>query len=298
MTHNTNTYGDANVADQAVAIFGNVYGNIILEVSKTQTQGLSGILVDGVLLYPKFQRRNHVRSTHTIETLIIRNDIAGRNYNAAEIELEWHKREDLGSGVFGVVHREECHTGTLVKNRAVKIMRLRQLHDSKVDYKKEISALSRLSNPAYAKHFVELYDWYIQDVYLYLAMEYIMGGDLAKYVVGGLPESDAKQIASQLLEGIRIMHSLDIVHRDIKPANILVVRQRPDWWVKIGVRILSHNIQLCAPTQVQWHIKHLKYSVLHSPKSLFNTTRNAIFGPLAVPSTSYLLVSLRLLSNS
>lgn len=246
MAQSGNTYGDAKVSDRAAAIFGNVYGNIILQTQSATGQILSGILIDGAVLYPELERQNHVLPTYTIETLIVRDKRASGRQAAINIELQWHKREDLGSGLFGIVHREECYAGSsLVKSRAVKVMRLRQLHDSQVDYKREIAALSRLSNPSYSKHFVQLYDWYVQDAHLYLAMEYVSGGDLFRYIGNGLPESDAKQIAIQVLEGIKVMHSLDIVHRDIKPANILVVRHQPEWWVKIA------DFSICKSTITQ-----------------------------------------------
>ena len=49
-------------------------------------------------------------------------------------------------------------------------------------------------------------------------MEYVPCGDLEGYIGQNLGEDDARQIGYQVLEGIRTMHSLDLVHRDIKPA--------------------------------------------------------------------------------
>lgn len=49
-------------------------------------------------------------------------------------------------------------------------------------------------------------------------MQYFTCGDLRRYIGNGLSEDDAKQIGPQVLDGIQIMHSLDIIHRDIKPA--------------------------------------------------------------------------------
>ena len=95
----------------------------------------------------KIERQNRVLATSTIETIIT---YAGRTNlgsgTSSRVELRWEQREDLGSGIFGVVHREECHTGDSVRSRAVKVLRLRQLEDNSVDYKKEIGALIRLSD--------------------------------------------------------------------------------------------------------------------------------------------------------
>lgn len=69
--------------------------------------------------------------------------------------------------------------------------------------------------------------WYENSNSIYLAMEFIPHGDLESRIQAGLKEHDARQIAYQVLDGIRIMHRLDLIHRDIKPANIFVVQQEP-----------------------------------------------------------------------
>jgi serine/threonine protein kinase len=72
-------------------------------------------------------------------------------------------------------------------------------------------------------------------------MEYFPGGDLDTYLreKPPLPENEAGQIISQVLEGLAIMHREKYAHRDIKPGNILI-HQRPVpggpqvWWVKLA----------------------------------------------------------------
>lgn len=49
-------------------------------------------------------------------------------------------------------------------------------------------------------------------------MEYIRFGDLSLHIGQGLPELEVVHIGLQIVDGLRIMHQLDIVHRDIKPA--------------------------------------------------------------------------------
>lgn len=64
-------------------------------------------------------------------------------------------------------------------------------------------------------------------------MEYLELGDLQNYLSRPLHESDARDITSQVLEGLQIMHENNFVHRDLKPGNIMVVAKRP-WFVKIA----------------------------------------------------------------
>lgn len=48
-------------------------------------------------------------------------------------------------------------------------------------------------------------------------MEYCPYGDLKECYLGPVSEPEAREICSQLLEGLAVLHSLSIVHRDIKP---------------------------------------------------------------------------------
>ncbi|KAI4159177.1 MAG: hypothetical protein LQ342_006824 [Letrouitia transgressa] len=86
----------------------------------------------------------------------------------------------------------------------------------------------------YEQSFVKSFGWYDDNDDVFIAMEYLPYGDLHKYLGSPLPESEGQHIVSQLLEGLHFMHDHDFAHRDLKPNNILVVREGPDWWVKIA----------------------------------------------------------------
>lgn len=53
---------------------------------------------------------------------------------------------------------------------------------------------------------------------VYLAMEYFENGDLGQYLTDTFTETDVKQITSDLVEGLKIMHAEGFTHRDLKPA--------------------------------------------------------------------------------
>lgn len=83
---------------------------------------------------------------------------------------------------------------------------------------------------------------------LAVLMEYMDHGtlDSALKSMGTFPESLLAHVASQVLNGLKYLHSHKIVHRDIKPANILV---NSNWEVKIadfGVgRIMGRTLDPC-----------------------------------------------------
>lgn len=56
-------------------------------------------------------------------------------------------------------------------------------------------------------------------------MEWLQHGDLHVYLYGDhgrkppqIPESQAQQVASQLLDGLKFMHENGFAHRDFKPS--------------------------------------------------------------------------------
>jgi len=65
--------------------------------------------------------------------------------------------------------------------------------------------------------FVQFLGWFENRKKLYIAMEYFEKGDLRGHLGERIPVPAAKQLSSQLLEGLNVMHKNGIAHRDIKP---------------------------------------------------------------------------------
>ncbi|KAH9909486.1 protein kinase-like domain-containing protein [Xylariomycetidae sp. FL2044] len=136
----------------------------------------------------------------------------------------------LGFGAFGVVYRERCGANL----RAVKQVKKSVFSDEKINYAAEVEAVTKFSHEKYNHRFVKSYGWFDYGDSIYIAMEYMDNGDLQRYLTRPLPEHEAQLITSQVLEGLAYMHTNGFVHRDLKPSNIMVVKLRPQWWVKIA----------------------------------------------------------------
>ncbi|KAL4948550.1 hypothetical protein BDW69DRAFT_91028 [Aspergillus filifer] len=67
-----------------------------------------------------------------------------------------------------------------------------------------------------------------------MVMQHMMHGSLSAHLQALLPENEAKQIATQVTEGIASLHANDIVHPGLHPENILVISRDPIWFVKVG----------------------------------------------------------------
>ena len=59
--------------------------------------------------------------------------------------------------------------------------------------------------------------------YLYNVMDYAEGGELTQLINSDIeiPENKIKDIFKQIIEGVRFIHSKNVIHRDLKPNNIL-----------------------------------------------------------------------------
>ena len=81
-------------------------------------------------------------------------------------------------------------------------------------------------------HIVRITDIGEEDGQQYLAMEYVAGLDLKRYIKEHYPLSneEAVRIMGQILLAMRLAHTRGIVHRDLKPQNILLT---PDGTAKV-----------------------------------------------------------------
>lgn len=66
--------------------------------------------------------------------------------------------------------------------------------------------------------------WFEDPYAIHIAMEYIQNGDLGQFIAdrGPLARAGARDIASQILEGLVVLHEREISHRDLKPQACLI----------------------------------------------------------------------------
>ena len=59
--------------------------------------------------------------------------------------------------------------------------------------------------------------------YVFIVTDYLPNGTLADYIEkkGGIPEPEALEIFTQIVDGYDHIFDLKIFHRDLKPHNIL-----------------------------------------------------------------------------
>lgn len=127
---------------------------------------------------------------------------------------------ELGAGGMGVVF-EAVEQG-LGRRVALKVLAV-QLADEpefRARFVREATVLARSDSP----HIIQVYSHGEQDGCLYLATQFVPGGDLAARVATeGVPTPEiALEIAAQVATALADAHAVGVIHRDVKPHNVLL----------------------------------------------------------------------------
>lgn len=128
--------------------------------------------------------------------------------------------EQLGHGGMGRVYKavhQTMNRTVALKVLAPQVVRSERAHQL---FLHEVQAAAQLSHP----NIVMAYDANEANGRHYLAMEYVDGPNLEKYVRkhGSLPEGLACEVVFQAANGLQHAFEKGMVHRDIKPANLLL----------------------------------------------------------------------------
>ena len=136
--------------------------------------------------------------------------------------------DTLGTGTFGRVRLVSYHHPPLSAKtlhfalkmlKKSEIIRLKQVEHIKA----EKAILSRICHP----FIVNLFSSFQDERYLFMLMEYVIGGELFSQLrkVGRFSNDTARFYAAEIVLALQYLHSKDIVYRDLKPENLLIDRE-------------------------------------------------------------------------
>ncbi|MCB9643672.1 MAG: protein kinase [Myxococcales bacterium] len=134
---------------------------------------------------------------------------------------KFHIKELIGQGAMGRVYR--AVQKPINRDVAIKILHQHLMEDQRVArrFQREAEAASRFTHP----NSIAIFDFgQTENKSLYIAMEYIIGPDLAEVIsqASPIPAERVIKIGSQVLSALQLAHNSKIIHRDLKPENIML----------------------------------------------------------------------------
>jgi serine/threonine protein kinase len=144
-----------------------------------------------------------------------------------------HYRLDalLGDGGMGTVYR--AYDTNLERTVALKLMHVQYARQPEFQARlsQEARTAAQLDHPS----IVRIFDFGESDEGLYIAMEYVSGGNLRSHLMrlqqrrSFLPLKQSLQIGAQIADALDYAHREGVIHRDVKPGNIILKPlNRPD----------------------------------------------------------------------
>ncbi len=143
------------------------------------------------------------------------------------LDQRFEIRRVLGIGGYAVVYL--AFDRELRREVALKILRADRMSQGALKRLRREAAVAR---DAASPRLVRIFDIGVSDAAVYLTLEVVEGESLRERLARGpLSVDDTVRLTRQILEGLRVLHSLGIVHRDVKPGNILL---EPEGGVKLA----------------------------------------------------------------
>ena len=152
--------------------------------------------------------------------------------------------EELGTGAMGRVLL--AFDPQLRRDVALKVVREEAANRDRSGrrLRKEARALARLRHP----NVVEVYDVQESEGELFIAMEYVRGESLARWLAAA-PRHPAEIIAllADASRGLEAAHREGVVHRDFKPANVMVTAEGRVVVVDFGLAVCEPGLDATIP---------------------------------------------------
>jgi len=133
---------------------------------------------------------------------------------------DFELKATLGTGSFGRVrlvrHKKSDRVYALKMLSKSVVLRTKQVEH----ILNEKQLLAKISFP----FIINLYGSFQDSKYLYLALEYSIGGEFFTHLrrAGKFSNDTSRFFSSQVITALEYLHGLDIIYRDLKPENLLL----------------------------------------------------------------------------
>eukprot|EP01025_Chloroclados_australasicus_P029221 TRINITY_DN2912_c0_g1_i1.p1 TRINITY_DN2912_c0_g1~~TRINITY_DN2912_c0_g1_i1.p1 ORF type:complete len:342 (-),score=50.35 TRINITY_DN2912_c0_g1_i1:396-1421(-) len=150
--------------------------------------------------------------------------------SVSEFLQRYEVGETVGVGGFAVV--KQGRDKSTNEQVAIKVVDKSRYAEGDISLQREIQVLMKVNHP----NCIKLHGVYITNRKVYIVTELVLGGELLDRVTekGNFSELHSAVLISQILEGVKYLHSHGIVHRDLKLENLIMVTESDDSPVKIA----------------------------------------------------------------
>lgn len=142
---------------------------------------------------------------------------------------------ELGRGTIGCVYLG--HDPVIGRDIAIKTFHPRLTAVEKSRYEQQFINEARAAGLLSHPHIVTIYDASIESGMVYIAMEYLQGRELNKWLDSGhrFTPGEVASIIWKIADALKHAHQRQVIHRDIKPANIFMVKGDQPKLVDFGI---------------------------------------------------------------
>ncbi|MFC3928344.1 Stk1 family PASTA domain-containing Ser/Thr kinase [Streptococcus caprae] len=140
---------------------------------------------------------------------------------------------------------------------AIKVLRTNYQTDqvAVARFQREARAMAELNHP----NIVAIRDIGEEDGQQFLAMEYVDGSDLKKYIQDNAPLSNKEviRIMNEILSAMTLAHQKGIVHRDLKPQNVLLTKDGTAKVTDFGIAVAFAETSLTQTNSMLGSVHYL-----------------------------------------
>jgi len=185
-------------------------------------EGVFRDLVDRIPKLKASDKSSTIGSHETAkEAIILTDSKTGARSKVGRYEITG----ELGKGAMGLVYK--AIDPKINRTVAIKTIRFSDefdddvIHEIKKRFFREAEIAGQLSHPC----IVTIYDIGDDQELTYMAMEFLEGKDLEKYIdkKNLLPLRKVLNVVGKIADALDFAHKKEVIHRDIKPANIMLL---------------------------------------------------------------------------
>lgn len=142
---------------------------------------------------------------------------------------------ELGRGTIGCVYLG--HDPVIGRDIAIKTFHPRLSSTEKSRHEQQFINEARAAGLLSHPNIVTIYDASIEGGTTYIAMEYLQGRELHKWLDSGhrFTPGEVASIVWKIADALNHAHERQVIHRDIKPANIFMVKDDLPKLVDFGI---------------------------------------------------------------